>query len=71
MESDREAKVLTALSHPNIAQIYGVEEGRWCWSWSKASRSVVLSRSKRRSTMHARSALRSKRRTKRASPMAT
>jgi hypothetical protein len=26
MESDREAKVLTALSHPNIAQIYGVEE---------------------------------------------
>ena len=37
----REAQLLAALNHPNIAAIHGLEEAErtarsWCWSWSKA-----------------------------------
>ena len=32
----REAQVLASLNHPNIAQIYGVENHALEWSWSKA-----------------------------------
>ena len=39
---EREAKILAALNHPNIAAIYGVEtvgatRACWCWSWWTAT----------------------------------
>jgi serine/threonine-protein kinase len=42
---EREAKVLASLNHPNIAQIYGVEERALVMEWFRKRRSKDRSRS--------------------------
>ena len=43
--SSARRRLLASLNHPNIAQIYGLEEAdgaaRSCWSWSRARRSPI------------------------------
>jgi serine/threonine protein kinase len=48
----REAEVLASLNHPNIAQIYGVEE-RALWNWWRAVHAKVHYRSTRPGGMKA------------------
>ena len=62
---EREAKVLASLNHPNIAQIYGVEERALVMELVPERRSKDRCRLRPLSTTRSKSPTRSKRRTKR------
>ena len=67
----REAEVLAALNHPNIAQIYPSKIARRSWSWSRANRSRARCLSGRRRTTQNRSRTRLRRRMRKVSFIAT